>query len=88
MSGQEITLAVVIAAAVVILLLVWLFMRRRRTQALRDAFGEAASEASSCQSPAQPPACTRDGANLQNCCAMLSARRLSEDFRATYRMAL
>ena len=40
MSGQEITLAVVIAAAVVILLLVWLFMRQRRTQALRDAFGE------------------------------------------------
>lgn len=40
MQGQEATIAIIAIAAVVVLLLVWLFMQRRRTQILRDEFGE------------------------------------------------
>ncbi len=40
MEGQETTLAIVAIAAVVILLLVWLFAQKRRTDSLRDHFGE------------------------------------------------
>lgn len=40
MEGQEATVAVIAIVAVVVLLLVWLFMQRRRTQILRDEFGE------------------------------------------------
>lgn len=40
MEGQETTIAIIALLAVVVLLLVWLFMQRRRTQALREDFGD------------------------------------------------
>jgi hypothetical protein len=40
MQGQEVTIAVLVIGLVVIALLAWLFMQRRKTQALREEFGE------------------------------------------------
>lgn len=40
MEGQEITIAIVLIALVVVALLAWLFIQRKRTNELRDRFGE------------------------------------------------
>ena len=40
MEGQEVTLAIVLIVVVVGALLAWLFLQRKRTQELRDKFGE------------------------------------------------
>ena len=40
MEGQEVTIAIVLIVVVVGALLAWLFVQRKRTQELRDRFGE------------------------------------------------
>lgn len=40
MADQETTIAIIALVAVVVLLLVWLFAQKRRTDTLRDHFGE------------------------------------------------
>ena len=40
MEGQEVTIAIVLIVVVVGALLAWLFVQRKRTQELRDKFGD------------------------------------------------
>ena len=40
MEGQEATIAVIVIALLVVALLVWLYMQRRRTETLREKYGD------------------------------------------------
>lgn len=40
MEGENLTVLIVIIAAIVVLLFAWLYMQRRKTEALRNKFGE------------------------------------------------